>query len=168
MAAAAARPRRLGRFKCHLSPGPWWPRQQPGPCRPDDSEGSSVTRTIVQPVARARASRRRLQHGHNLGRPGRAWATGSEPLSPIFRVTDQAALNAALRQATQAGRRPSGWQLGPYTFLLVKTKNPNGADKDRGALLNCLKNLNLLTAQEPVELLPMHESIAAARAGLSV
>ena len=138
VAAAAARPRRgcrlrgrVGRFKCHPGhcvrgrrPAPPTRKIQvsPGhrPPGPNDSEGSSVTRAIVQPVARARAPRRGLQPGHNLGRPGRAWATGSEPLPPIFRVTDQAAaLNAAPRPVTQAGRAPSGWPPGPDTDSII-------------------------------------------------
>ena len=90
------------------------------PLGPAYSEGSSVTRAIVLPVARARAPSPRLQPIHNLGRPGRAWATGSEPLPPIFRVTDQAAaLNAAPRPVTQAGRAPSGWPPGPDTDSII-------------------------------------------------
>ena len=105
------------------------------PPRPANSEGSRFTRAIVaaaaarlrrlgrfkgKPSHSAAASgpgsgpRRRLQPGHNLGRLGRAWATGSEPLSPIFRVTDQAALNTAPRPATQ-------WQAGPRQALRLAT-----------------------------------------------
>ena len=91
VAVAAARLCQLGRFKC----------------KPGHSACVCAAATGSGPGSPAGARRLgRLQPGHNLGRPCRAWATGSEPLSPIFHVTDKAALNTAPRPATH-------WQAGP-------------------------------------------------------